>query len=273
VDVDREPSELERELAALRAENARLREEEKSSQQLIRDLGDAIAARDTFIAIAGHELRNPMGAIMVAATSLLHRASNEPVPEWLAPRLAALERQSRSFIRRATTLLDVSRLSTGHVKLEPELVDLSHLVTEVGQGFTHDLELAQSTMTLDVEGAIYGWWDRVALEQVSFNLIQNAIKYGAGKPVKVALTARGGMAKLTVADEGIGIAAVDRERVFARFERAVTQRTQGGFGLGLWIARQLVLASGGTIRVTSEPGAGSIFTVELPQTVEPTPDG
>jgi signal transduction histidine kinase len=226
----------EPELAAVRADNARLREELKRAERLLRELRDAVAARDAFIAIAGHELRNPMGAVMIAATSLAHRAAHteEVVPEWLAPRLDSLERQARLFVRRATAILDVS-------------------------------------LTSNLAPAVHGWWDRVALEQIVTNLVQNAVKYGAGKPIHVAVSAEDGYATLTVRDGGIGISELDRERIFARFERAVTQHNHGGFGLGLWITRALVEASGGTIRVESTPGAGSIFTVVLPQAVEQPP--
>ncbi len=261
---------LEQELAKLRAENARLREQEKRSAQLIRELGDAVAARDSFIAIAGHELRNPMGTVLVAATNLVHRLarSEEPVPAWLAPRLGILERQARSFVRRATTLLDVSRISAGNLSLDPEIVDFSQLTRDTLELFSHDFERGRCVLQTSIEASVCGWWDRIALEQILHNLVQNAIKYGAGKPIAVTISASGGRARLSVADQGIGISVADRERIFARFERAVTERTHGGFGLGLWITQQLVKAHGGTIRVTSEPGAGSIFDVELPQAVE-----
>jgi signal transduction histidine kinase len=263
----------EPELAAVRADNARLREELKRAERLLRELRDAVAARDAFIAIAGHELRNPMGAVMIAATSLAHRAAHteEVVPEWLAPRLDSLERQARLFVRRATAILDVSRISTGHLRLEPETVYLSELTLEVLEFFASELDRSRSPLTSNLAPAVHGWWDRVALEQIVTNLVQNAVKYGAGKPIHVAVSAEDGYATLTVRDGGIGISELDRERIFARFERAVTQHNHGGFGLGLWITRALVEASGGTIRVESTPGAGSIFTVVLPQAVEQPP--
>ncbi|HEY2510366.1 MAG TPA: HAMP domain-containing sensor histidine kinase [Polyangiaceae bacterium] len=262
-----ELSGLERELAALQAEVARLREREKRSEQLIRELGDAVAARDAFIAIAGHELRNPMGAVMLAATSIAHRLAEntQPLPAWLPARLASLERQARIFVRRATTLLDVSRITAGHLRLQPEAVDLARLVQDTVFCLATEAEQAKCTVTTALEAPVLGFWDRVALDQVVFNLLQNALKYGAGKPVRVTLVSRDGRAVLAVRDEGLGISGADCERIFERFERAVTQRTHGGFGLGLWITRGLVEASGGTIRVDSQPGNGSIFTVELPQ--------
>jgi K+-sensing histidine kinase KdpD len=94
-------------------------------------------------------------------------------------------------------------------------------------------------------------------------LSTNAAKYGSGKPIEVALDAKGRRARLTVRDHGIGIAAEDQARIFEPFERAVSTRHYGGFGLGLWIVRQIIESMGGSIRVESVPGEGSTFTVEL----------
>jgi signal transduction histidine kinase len=270
-DTDRPSPDTE--LATLRAEVARLREEERRAAQMIRELGEAVAARDAFIAIAGHELRNPMGAIIVAATSLAHAVGRiaEDVPAWLPARVALLERQARLFVRRATTLLDVSRITSGQLRLDPELVDLAQAARDSLEYLAVEMERAHVTVTTSIEDELCGWWDRVAIDQILYNLLSNAIKYGAGKPIHVSLASSGGRATLSVADRGIGISPADRDRIFGRFERAVTQRTHGGFGLGLWITHNLVEACGGTIRVESDSTAGSIFTVELPQTVEPQP--
>jgi len=107
-------------------------------------------------------------------------------------------------------------------------------------------------------------WDPVAAEQVAENLVSNAIKFGAGKPVTIALRSDGRTARLAVRDRGIGISAQDRARIFGRFERAVANREQGGFGVGLWLVNRLVVAMGGTVAVESAPGEGSTFTVALP---------
>lgn len=97
------------------------------------------------------------------------------------------------------------------------------------------------------------------------NLVSNALKYGGGKPVTVQLEAIDGGAKLTVADQGIGIDPQDRERIFARFERAASPRHYGGLGLGLYVTRSIIEAHGGSVQVFSTPGAGSTFVVEVPR--------
>lgn len=112
--------------------------------------------------------------------------------------------------------------------------------------------------------SIVGRWDRMRLEQVVMNLLSNAMKYGEGKPIRVVVEAAGDTAVLAVSDRGIGIAAKDQERIFDRFERAVSVDHYGGLGLGLFVAKQLVEAMGGTIGVDSKEGCGATFTVRLP---------
>jgi len=110
-----------------------------------------------------------------------------------------------------------------------------------------------------------GAWDRLRIEQVVSNLLENALKFGDGKPVDVVLRDRGDSASIVVRDRGIGIAVADQERVFERFERAVSERHYSGIGLGLWICRRIVEAHGGTISVASGPGEGATFEVVLPR--------
>jgi signal transduction histidine kinase len=102
------------------------------------------------------------------------------------------------------------------------------------------------------------------IEEVVDNLVGNAIKYGGGKPVQVDLRTDGRDVVLRVVDQGIGMNEEQREKLFQRFERGVTGRQFHGMGLGLWISRQIVDASGGEIGVESAPGRGSSFTVRLP---------
>jgi len=117
---------------------------------------------------------------------------------------------------------------------------------------------------VEAPAPVVGRWDPARLEHVIAHLLLNAFKFGGGKPVHVRVERNGNRALLSVKDEGIGIAREDQERIFHRFERAVGIRQYGGLGLGLWIASEFVHAHGGTIRVESAAGKGSIFTVDLP---------
>jgi signal transduction histidine kinase len=156
-------------------------------------------------------------------------------------------------------MLDVSRISAGRLRLDPEPVDLSELVREIVERYRDD-----ATVEMALAPDVAGVWDRTRLDQVVSNLLANAIKYGRGNPIRVETLRRGLHAVVRVLDHGIGVAREQQARIFERFERAVGPREFGGFGLGLWIARQIVESMGGTIEVESELGEGSTFTVTVP---------
>jgi signal transduction histidine kinase len=118
---------------------------------------------------------------------------------------------------------------------------------------------------------VVGGWDRSRVEQILNNILSNALKYGAGKPVTVEVAGDAERALVHVRDEGIGISPSDRARIFARFERAVPTAHYGGLGLGLYLANQMVSAHGGRLHVESSEGAGATFTVELPLSVPASP--
>jgi signal transduction histidine kinase len=165
----------------------------------------------------------------------------------------------------------VSRIRAGRLALKHETVDFAALLQEVVNRAEADAAGAGCQLVLRAESPVIGRWDRLRLEQVVTNLLSNALKYGAAHPVELSVFQDGSNARLTVRDHGIGIAPEHQARIFQRFERAVSERHYGGFGLGLWIVRQIVESLGGDIRVESLPGQGATFTVSLP--VEPPPSG
>ena len=124
--------------------------------------------------------------------------------------------------------------------------------------------MARCPLSFAAHGEATGAWDRVRLEQVCRNLISNAIRFGAGRPIDVSVSADEDFATLQVRDHGVGIAPEQQARIFERFEQAAAQRT-GGFGIGLWVVRSVCAAMGGTVTVESEPGEGACFTVMLPR--------
>jgi PAS domain S-box-containing protein len=231
-------------------------------------LRDAILARDEFLSIASHELRTPVTALELNLASVMPLVRSPlpgcELPEKLAGKLIRAARQVDRLTTLINSLLDVSRITAGRVSLCPVDVDLAELVRAVTARFREVIERSESTLVLRAEQAIQGRWDAIALETVTGNLLSNAIKFGAGRPIEVAVESDDRHARLTVVDHGIGIAEEQQGRIFERFERAVSARHYGGFGIGLWVARHLVEAHGGDIQVTSRQGEGSRFTVELP---------
>jgi signal transduction histidine kinase len=242
----------------------RLRIENSEANREVAELREAVATRDAFLSAAGHELRNAMGSILVATTSLHFHADHQVTPAWVAAGLELITRQSRGFVRRATTLLDVSRLSAGSLRLNLGTVAWAEIVQATVGELELEAESAGCVVHLTVDGPVRGTWDRDALEQITYNLVSNAIRYGAAKPVHVALAQEEGQGILRVRDGGVGIRDADRARIFEPFERALRPGDLPGFGIGLWIARQYARAHGGDIEVDTAPGAGSLFTLRLP---------
>jgi signal transduction histidine kinase len=115
-----------------------------------------------------------------------------------------------------------------------------------------------------VTSPLQGRWDRLRIEQILMNLISNSIKYAAGHPIHVSAVREGDIAVLQVRDEGSGIPEAFLPRIFERFERAASTNHYGGMGLGLYLARQIAEAHGGTIAASNPSGGGACFTVRLP---------
>jgi signal transduction histidine kinase len=252
------------ERAGLAVENACLFATERRSNQLLQD---AVRLREDFLATAGHELRTPVTALLLQVQTLLldAREGHGAAPARLEERLARTETQVLRLTALIEQLLDVGRLASGRLLFELAPVRLVDVLADVVERFHARVEV-------DADPAIVGRWDRLRLDQVITNLVSNALKYGAGKPVRVRARQDGPLVSLEVEDQGIGIPAEAQGRIFERFERAVAQGHYGGMGLGLWITRQLVEAMGGAIDLSSAPGEGSTFTVRLPiATPTPTP--
>jgi len=237
-------------------------------EALAEDLKRAVRVRDDFLSIAGHELKTPLSALKLHVQGLQHHAGKGlfgPTDPRLRERLDKACGQISRLERLVSELLDVSRISSGRMRLQLEAVDLTALLAEVVDRFGDQLDRAGCRISLQSGERVEGEWDRLRLDQVITNLLGNAIKYGSGKPIEVSVEEQSGIARRTVRDHGSGIPPEDKERIFGRFERAVSERHYGGFGLGLWITHQIVRAHGGQIAVTTAPGAGSAFTVELPR--------
>jgi signal transduction histidine kinase len=182
-----------------------------------------------------------------------------------APRLLdTVERDGRRLAQFVDQLLDLGMIREGRIAFHFETVSLGEVVRDVATRLDPDLVRSGSSLALVTEENVVGKWDRFRIEQAVQNLLSNAIKFGLGKPIEVRIGVREGGAFLSVRDSGIGIARDAVPRLFRPFERAVSERHYGGLGLGLHIAKTIVEAMGGSLNVDSDPGNGSIFTVELP---------
>src|ERR1041385_4267704 len=232
------------------------------------ELRRAVRERDEFLSIAAHELRTPLTSLQLQVERMsqaAHRVPPEnPITDRLKTSSQSAMRQMKRIVGLVEQLLDLSRLTMGKLELAIEATDLCGVATEVAERFAELAARAGCVLHVVAPETLSGRWDRARVDQILSNLVSNSIKYAPGKPVDVVLERAGDRARIVVRDHGMGIPPADQERIFDRFERAVASQNYGGFGLGLWIARQLVEAHGGEISVESKIGDGAAFIVELP---------
>ncbi len=245
---------------------AQLREQGLTAQEQAARLQAEAAnrAKDEFLTMLSHELRNPLGAI-TSALEVMHSGAGGSTAAGRA--LAVIDRQTRHLSRMVGDLLEAGRVVTGKVTLVKAPLDLAQVVRNVQSTLEPGGQLAQHAWDFSLEPAPV-WGDAVRLEQVVANLLANAMQYSpAGAPIQVRVQRQAdGSALLQVQDAGTGITAELLPRIFDLFvqgERPLHRRA-GGLGVGLTLVRQLVELHGGTVEADTAPGQGSMFTVRLP---------
>ncbi len=235
----------------------------KRNERLLRE---ADHQKDEFLATLAHELRNPLAPICAAA-ELLKNAKT------LAPELRAataiLERQARHITHLVDDLLDISRITSGRIRLQQEAIELGELMKSVVDSHRQAADTARHHLTLGASGTpIHVSGDRVRLTQILSNILHNAIKYTSpGGRVEVALRTEERQAVASIRDNGMGIPAEKLEHIFEPFAQLDTsyQHGDGGLGIGLTLAKRLVELHGGTIEAYSAGrGKGTEFLIRLP---------
>ena len=238
-----------------------------------RQLLAASRQKDEFLAMLGHELRNPLAAILSASELLKASCGGDPRLERTQ---AVLERQSGHMAKLLDGLLDVSRIISGKIALEPETIDLSALSREVASDVTERISARQLDLRIDLPSQpIWVKADRVRMVQILDNLLSNAVKYTSdGGSITLALGRDDGRAILRVRDTGSGIDSDLLPHIFDVFRQSkqTLARAQGGLGLGLALVKSLVELQDGSIQAHSEgTNRGSEFVVRLPIASEPVP--
>lgn len=266
--------------SAIAIDNARLYDQSRKQQEQVRDLlkreqsaralaESATRAKDEFLAILGHELRNPLAPILTAPQLMRLRGDESSLRE-----REVIERQVSHVVRLVDDLLDVSRITRGKIALAKETLELADVVAKAIEMVSPLLEQKQHRLSVSVPSrglAVVG--DPLRLAQVMSNLLTNAARYTeANGEIAVSGTVEGGRAVIRVRDSGVGI---DPQMIGAVFEPFVQEhqsleRSQGGLGLGLTIVRSLVELHGGSVEAKSEgKGRGSEFAVRLPLSAAP----
>jgi signal transduction histidine kinase len=227
----------------------------------------ATRVREDFLSIASHELKTPITPLSMRIDLLTHLVENQSLSavseQKLRNVLLGFRHDLDRLVALINDLLDVSQIEAGRLTAHFSEMELSE---QVDSSLTRLASLFPSqVIEKHLEKGIFCVTDAMRLDQILTNLITNAVKYGKGNPITVSLAQRSDTILLGVRDRGIGIARQDQKRIFQKFERAVSQRSFGGLGLGLYITCRLADLLGGAIRVESEFGQGAHFIVELPK--------
>jgi signal transduction histidine kinase len=245
--------------------------------RLYRDAQAALRTRDEFVSIAAHELKTPLTTLL-GTTEVLQRRAAQAQPYILTDRdqrtLQVIVQQSRRLQQQIDTLLDLSQIQAGQLRLDLKPTDLGSVVGRVVDDIQHTLERHQVAFT-PPESPLIIHGDALRLEQVAQNLLQNAIKYSpGGGSITVVVDKAGAAAHLTVSDQGIGIPAKAQAQLFERFYRASNATGTGvkGLGIGLAVVKDIIARHGGWVEVASVEGQGSTFSVFLPLTGSACPD-
>lgn len=229
-------------------------------------LREALSARDSFIAVASHELKTPLTSLTLLVGISKNRILKKDLaffePEQISKVVLELDRQIARLSALMKNMLDVSYLSAGQFGIVPERVDLSELISVAFDRFQDQCKQAGNLCTKHLQAGIYAMVDPLRIEQVINNLMNNALKYGDKKPIDVYLSRKNSDAVIVVQDQGRGMTEEACGKIFTKFARAT--KAKDGLGLGLFISKEIVVAHGGTISVQSKVNEGSIFTVIIP---------
>lgn len=236
------------------------------------ELKSAIESRDRFLSIASHELKTPLTS-MKLQLQIYRRQLQKGNYEFLGQHrvyklISDTLKQTAALERLVNDMLDISRINTGKLTYRFHETEMCLMIREVVENIRPAIELTGSTLNVTLCEELHGKWDKQRLEQVIINLLNNASRYGEGHPIEIKTIKRNHEAVLMIIDKGRGIAKEDQDRIFGQFERAVERNDVSGFGLGLYISRNIIEAHGGRLTVESEEGVGSTFTIHLPLNAE-----
>lgn len=229
---------------------------------------EAIKSRDEFLSIASHELKTPLTSLTLQNQMRKRELDKGEGKQFEETRIRKMidadDRQLRRINRLIDDMLDIARIRAHRFTIQKERFDLTSFMADVLERVAPQLDSAGCEFTVSFCGPVEVEGDIYRIEQVVVNILTNALKYGAGKPVRIEVQKLSHKVRLLVIDNGPGIQPGDTERIFQRFERAHMGREISGLGLGLYISRQIVQQHDGALYVLSNPPDGSTFVMELP---------
>jgi PAS domain S-box-containing protein len=247
-----------------------LTERKKLEEERLRraQVEEALRLRDEFLSVVSHEFKTPLSVLQLQIEALT-REKDSLDPAFLR-NVQRAKRSSDHLLRTVEAILEVTRITSGTFVLKRDEFDLAEAVVDAVESVSTPAKLAGCEVRLELDAPLKGFWDRRRIQHVVTQLLMNAITYAAGAPVRISLTRRAEEAWLEVVDSGPGINSQDLSRIFERFERATSMRHFSGLGLGLYLAREVAHAHGGSVSVENTAGRGAHFIMRLP--IQPIPD-
>ncbi|HEY2028251.1 MAG TPA: PAS domain-containing sensor histidine kinase [Myxococcales bacterium] len=226
----------------------------------------ALKARNQFLVISSAELQGPLAKLQMHLYTLMSSLEEgKPHPRERNDRFKLIRREAARLDGLVANLRQISTLLANGPALDYERVELKGLIQAVVLDSSDVLVYSGCTVDLDAPAPVFGRWDYVQLENVVTNLLRNAARQGSGKPIRIRVRAKGGVATVVIRDAGVGLTEPELAIFRETFAEALPVRNTEGFGLGLWVAAQLTRLFGGRIEVQSEIGSGTTITLHLPQ--------
>jgi signal transduction histidine kinase len=235
----------------------------RAAEYLRRD----VRTREKFISIASHELKTPLTALKLQIDALrknFEREGSGLAPERIKNSFKTLDRSISRLTRSIGMLFNLSEIRAGQIGLLKEPADLAHLIRDVLSRMESLMEAAGCTLISDIPPTLPAFFDARRIEAALINLLANAAKYAPQAKVEVRVTSTAKHAKIEIRDHGPGIPTKDHAKIFEAFNRGVSPSSVEGLGLGLFVTQGAIRAHGGTLSLTSTPGEGACFLIEIP---------
>lgn len=234
---------------------------------IVEERRSAVRLRDEFLLVASHELKTPLTALMLGVENMgrcIRRNPAAPAAGHLA-KVATCQAQIGKLAWLVDGLLEGSQFSHAALRLTLKPKEFGELVRHAADNMSERAEQMHCSIACSVPQAVWGICDETRLLQLLRVLLDNACKYGAGRPIEMTLAGDATSVRIVVQDHGIGIRDADLRRIFCQFERAVSARSYGGLGLGLFLARKIAVAHGGELWAERGERDGARFIVRLPR--------
>lgn len=246
---------------------AREREWRQKMQEVNENLERSVQIRDEFLHVTTHELNSPLATMKMWTTYKKENLMESGVfdKKAILSMLESHEKQIDRVLSTIKTITDAAYLDDGQQILNCTNLNINELLQDIVERLKPVLDESECVVELTTVGEIHGVWDQIRLEQVFTNLITNAMKYGGPGVIQIVSELNGDKVKICIKDNGKGIAPEYHQKIFERYQRVKSkENVTRGLGLGLYIAREIIIAHGGRIFVESDRGQGANFVIELP---------